>query len=118
MSEGTFPDKLKTAKIIPLHKGGQKSNPSNYRPISLLPQFGKLFEKVIKQRIIDFLDENNIISKHQYGFRKSHSTELAITDIQNELLQNLDENLITCTIFLDLAKAFDCVNHEILLKKT
>ena len=117
MDVGTFPKKLKTAKIIPLHKGGKKSNPSNYRPISLLPQFGKLFEKIIKQRIIDFLEEHNVITAHQYGFRKSHSTELAISDIQNKLLQNLDDNKITCTIFLDLAKAFDCVNHEILLQK-
>ena len=114
---GKFPNKLKTAKIIPLHKGGSKTNPTNYRPISLLPQFGKLFEKIIKERIVAFLVEYNIITDHQYGFRKLHSTELAITDIQNKLLQNLDDNKITCTIFLDLAKAFDCVDHEILLRK-
>ena len=117
LKQGIFPDALKIAQVIPLHKGGEKSNPTNYRPISLLPQFGKLLEKIIKDRIKIFLDENDIITKHQFGFRESHSTELAITSIHNDLLENLDNNSITCTIFLDLAKAFDSVDHEILLRK-
>ena len=100
-----------------MHKGGEKSNPTNYRPISLLPQFGKLLEKIIKERLTTFLNENDIITKHQFGFRESHSTELAITSIHDDLLENLDNNSITCTIFLDLAKAFDSVDHEILLRK-
>ncbi len=112
-----FPDPLKIARVIPLHKGGLKSDPTNYRPISLLPQFGKLFEKIIKKQLASFFDRNNLITDHQFGFRESHSTELAITTIQNDLLQNLDNNEITCAVFLDLAKAFDSVDHEILLKK-
>ena len=72
---------------------------------------------MIKHRLITFLDGNNIITDNQFGFRKSHSTELAVIDIQNSLLRNLDDNNMTCTIFLDLAKAFDSVNHTILLKK-
>ena len=117
MDHGTFPDKLKRARIVPLHKGGATNEATNYRPISLLPLFAKLFEKVIKNRLLSFLEENNVITEHQYGFRKSYSTELAIIDIQNTLLSNLENNKISCTIFLDLAKAFDSVNHEILLRK-
>ena len=117
MDTGIFPNALKIASIIPLHKGGSKTEATNYRPISLLPIFAKLFEKVIKHRLTTHLDENNIITDNQFGFRKSYSTELAVTEIQNTLLQNLDNNKITCTIFLDLAKAFDSVNHSILIKK-
>lgn len=117
MSKGIFPDDLKTANIIPIHKGGDKSNPTNYRPISLLPQFGKLFEKIIKKRFLRFLEVKNIITPQQFGFRKNYSTELAVTDIYNMLLKNMDEKKKTCTIFLDLAKAFDTVDHKLLLAK-
>ena len=117
MDSGIFPDALKTASIIPLYKGGAKNEPTNYRPISLLPLFAKIFEKVIKHRITIFLDDNNLITDNQFGFRKFHSTELAVVDIQNTLLRNLDNNKLTCTIFLDLAKAFDSVDHAILIKK-
>ena len=112
-----FPTILKIAKVIPLHKGGEKCEPTNYRPISLLPLFGKLFEKVLQKQFITHLTKNNILTDHQFGFRESHSTELAITSIYDTLLKNLDNNLMTCTVFLDLAKAFDSVDHEILLKK-
>ena len=117
LDQGIFPDSLKTASIVPLHKGGAREEPTNYRPISLLPQFSKLLEKIIKNRMISFLDNNKIITNDQFGFRKSHSTELAIINIQNTLLQNLEKGKITCTIFLDLAKAFDSVDHRILLDK-
>lgn len=117
LDKGIFPDSLKTASIVPLHKGGAREEPTNYRPISLLPQFSKLLEKTIKNRMISFLDNNKIITNDQFGFRKSHSTELAIISIQNTLLQNLEKGKITCTIFLDLAKAFDSVDHRILLNK-
>ena len=117
MKEGIFPSALKIASIVPIHKGGPKEDPTNYRPISLLPQFGKLFEKIIEARLSNYLDKHKYITKNQYGFRKNYSTELAIADIQNTLLKNLDDNKFTCTIFLDLAKAFDTVDHKILLKK-
>ena len=117
MDNGTFPDSLKIASIIPLHKGGQKTVPTNYRPISLLPIFAKLFEKIIKHRLVEHLDKYNLITDNQFGFRKNRSTELAVTNIHNALLGNLDNNKLTCTIFLDLAKAFDSVDHNILIKK-
>ena len=117
MREGTFPNLLKIAEIIPLHKGGDKTQATNYRPISLLPLFGKLFEKIIAKRLTNFFDKNNVISQNQFGFRKHHSTELAVADIYNKLLKNMDDSKHSCTIFLDLAKAFDSVDHQILIRK-
>ena len=103
--------------MVPLFKGGDKENPSSYRPISLLPALGKLLEKIVSIRALDHLNENELLSKHQFGFRKHFSTEFALLDIYEKLLFNLDKNLSSCAIFLDLAKAFDSVDHTILLSK-
>ena len=112
-----FPDIFKIAEVIPLFKGGDMHILGNYRPISLLPLFGKLFEKIIAKRLTDFLEANNVLTSHQFGFRKSYSTELAAINLNDHLLNKLDKKEYTCTIFLDLAKAFDSVNHKILLAK-
>ena len=117
IDEGVFPDSLKIAEVIPLHKEGKKDIATNYRPISLLPIISKLFETVISNRLIPFFEKHNILAQNQYGFRKHHSTELAVAEIYNQMLKNMDENKHTCAIFLDLAKAFDSVNHNILIKK-
>jgi len=77
----------------------------------------KLFEKILYHRVYSYLAEHNLIDKRQYGFIENHSTELAITSIYDELLSNIDNKLITCSLFLDLSKAFDCCDHEILLDK-
>ena len=111
-----FPDKLKTAKIIPLHKGGKIDKINNYRPISILSNLSKIFEKVINMRFIDFLKKHNVISDYQFGFRERMSATLALADICDRFQNALDNNEITCGIFIDLAKAFDKVNHSILLK--
>ena len=116
--DGNFPDIFKTALVVPLFKGGDKQDLSCYRPISLLPALGKLFEKIISVRVIKFFDKFNLFSKHQFGFRENFSAEQAILDIHEKLLSNLDKGLTSCAIFLDLAKAFDSVSHDILLKKT
>ena len=117
LMQGTFPNIFKIAKVIPLFKGGDRDNVNNYRPISLLPALAKLFEKLISLRILDYLDQHDVLSPHQFGFRKKFGTEYAITDMVEKLLSNMDSKWHTCSIFLDLAKAFDSVSHDILLKK-
>ena len=117
MQQGIFPDAYKIAKVIPLFKGGDKEDMNCYRPISLLPALGKLFEKVISKRVTNYLDHFNLLSPQQFGFRAKFSTEHAILDIHEKLLKNLDSGLTSCAIFLDLAKAFDSVSHDILIKK-
>ena len=117
MRLSVFPDIFKIAEVKSLFKGGDRRVKGNYRPISLLPLFSKLFEKVIAKRLRSYFEANDILTYHQFGFRKSHSTELAVTNLYDSLLKKLDEKDITCAIFLDLAKAFDSVNHTILLQK-
>ena len=114
---GSFPDVLKVAEVIPIHKAGPKDICSNYRPISLLSPFAKIFEKCLHFQLYNYFTRNNLLNKNQYGFVKKSSTSDAVLDIYNQILQNLNEKKITCSIFLDLAKAFDCINHDILLKK-
>ena len=83
----------------------------------LLPILSKIFEKIIAEKMMKFINKNNIFSDSQFGFRTSSSTEMTVTSIYNKLLQNLDNKKITCSIFLDLRKAFDSVHHDIILKK-
>ena len=90
---------------------------SNYRPISLLPSISKIFEKVILEQLATYLDRNNLIHKHQYGFRKNHSTEYASLHIVDYLNYELDKNRTPTNIYLDLSKAFDSLYHDILLNK-
>ena len=114
---GVFPDCFKIAEVIPLFKGGEKEDKNCYRPISLLPTISKIFERVLATRLISFFTKFNVLSKDQFGFRAKFSTEYAIADIYDKLINNLDKGLSSCAIFLDLAKAFDSVSHEILLRK-
>lgn len=114
---GVFPDRLKIAKIIPLHKGGDTTCINNYRPIAILPNFSKILEKIILKRLLSFLNFYNIISTNQYGFVKGKSTEQALFTLLNSVYFHLDNKVPVACILADLSKAFDCVNHTILLEK-
>ena len=114
---GKFPQELKTAKIVPIHKNGSHSLTTNYRPISILSSFSKIFEKCIYKRLYKYLTSKNILSHDQFGFQQGHSTTLAVIDIYNKILHSIEQKKYTCAVFLDLKKAFDTVNHSILLNK-
>lgn len=112
-----FPNKLKIAKIIPIHKKGDTQIVDNYRPISLLPAFSKIFEKVVNKRLVSYLMKFSIIPECQYGFLPGKNTEMTIYNFVVDLIRNLDEGNMAAGVFYDLSKAFDTVSHELLLLK-
>ena len=112
-----FPSKLKLAKVIPLFKKGDKTSIENYRPIPLLPCMSKVLEKIINIQLYDYFQSNNLLYKSQYGFRKHHSTEFASLELVDTIQQQLDLKLYPFAVFLDMSKAFDTLDHEILMQK-
>ena len=114
---GIVPSKLKIAKVIPLYKAKDPALFSNYRSISLLPVFSKILERLMYNRLYNFLTEHNILSTNQFGFRKKYSTFLALMDLVANISKNIDEGNYSIGIFLDLSKAFDTIDHTILLDK-
>ncbi|KAK3099494.1 hypothetical protein FSP39_005280 [Pinctada imbricata] len=113
----TFPDKMKEAKITPIYKKGDKSTPGNYRPISILPTLSKIFEKHLASQIRNYLNDFDLLVKEQSGFREHHSCMSALTKMTENWLSEIDNGNLTGTVYLDFSKAFDLVNHDILLQK-
>ena len=115
MTQGCYPDRLKIAQVIPVYKKGPKDECSNYRPISLLSNMNKLFERILYSRLSVILTNSSYCN--QYGFRKDHCTSMAIYDILESKIGDRDKGNITCAVYLDLSKAFDTVDSNLLLKK-
>lgn len=117
LTEGKFPSEWKSATVIPIFKSGSKSDPCNYRPISLLSCFSKILEKMVNKRLTDFLEEKNLLSDRQFGFRRGKSCQDAVSLLTNVISEHLDNKKACIGVFLDLAKAFDTVSIPILVRK-
>ena len=114
---GLFPEAWKEAKVVPLFKGGNRQAKGNYRPVSLLPLPGKLIEKIVHNRVAKFFEENQFLDKNQGGFRKGFSTVSTVADLTDDLFRDMNEGKTTLAAFIDLQKAFDTVDTNILLRK-
>ena len=117
LKSGIFPNQLKVAKVIPIFKSGDKHSFNNYRPVSILPQFSKILEKIFYNRLKGFIDKHEILVESQYGFRNERSTSLALIDLLEQITNAIENKMHTIGIFIDLKKAFDTINHDLLIKK-
>ena len=117
LSTGKVPNQLKIAKVIPIYKKDDDELFSNYRPVSVLPCFSKILERLIFDRCIEFIDKNNILNDKQYGFRAHHSTSMAIMQLVDKIANVVENHETTIGVYLDLSKAFHTIDHNILLHK-
>ena len=117
LTSGCVPKGWKTARVIPIFKAGDMTNPSNYRPISILSVVSKIIERAVHRQLSEFIDENDILNSNQSGFRPKYSTTTALTKFVNDLSWNIENKQISGVAFIDLRKAFDTVDHNILLAK-
>ena len=114
---GIFPDQLKISRVIPIYKKGSKSEMSNYRPISITNPIAKILEKLMNARMLSFIERFHILYDFQFGFRKNYSTSIAVLDVVNMIQNETYDGNFVLGVFMDLQKAFDTVNFDILLKK-
>ena len=117
MTQGEFPTIMKLAEVVPLYKGKEHYLETNYRPISLLTTISKILEKIIYKRVYSFLQNSGQLYENQYGFRANHSCEHAIGQVVGTIVKVLENKQYAACILLDLSKAFDTIEHSILLKK-
>ena len=117
LDHGITPSKLKEAHVIPVHKGGSQSIPSNYRPIALTSHLIKIFEKVVRNNLVQFLEENNLFNKNQHGFRLGRSCLSQLLDYHDKIISSLEAGFNVDSVYLDFSKAFDKVDHQIVLAK-
>ena len=111
------PEIWKCSKVSALFKSGDRNNPTNYRPISILPTLSKILERAIRSQLYEYLNSNNLLSNMQFGLRRKRSTVSALTNFTDEILHNMEKGKFCRAVFLDLRKAFNTVDHEILLTK-
>ena len=114
---GIFPDSLKIAKVIPLYKKEDRELPDNYRPVSLLNAMSKIFERAAYNQLYKYFQDNDLFYKHQYGFRTAHSTELASIELIDQIFDDLNKKHNPIAIYMDLSKAFDTLDHKVLISK-
>lgn len=114
---GCFPDSLKIARVLPIFKEGNSSDPGNYRPISVLPFLSKIYEMVIRNRMMQYLENINFINHDQYGFQRNANTTSACLNLIEEIYKNIELKQKTCSVFIDVRKAFDSVDHDTLITK-
>ena len=117
MESGVFPDFWKLARVTPIFKSGNKSDANNYRPISIISVFARIFEKIVHDQLYNFLSTNNILTPSQSAFRKLHSTITSLINCTDNWYRNIDKKQLNLSLFLDLKKAFDTVDHQIMVKK-
>ena len=117
LKQGVFPTEIKIANVLPLYKSDDPFCFNNYRPVSLLCVLSKVFEKIMYNSLLDFLEDQKFFVKEQFGFRILHSSYLALMILINKLIESLDRGEYVIGIFLDFSKAFDTVYHKILLQK-
>ena len=115
--KGIFPDNMKIAKVVPLYKAGEKNLFTNHRPVSLLSQFSKILEKLFSKILDNYIDKFSLLNDSHYGFRSGKSAALALMELTEEISFAMDEKMYTVGVFINLKKAFDTIDHKLLIQK-